>query len=109
MRNIADTFQKMSGEVPAEIRQEIDYSFAISEKIYNLMCKKGLNKKQFAEALGKKPSEITKWLSGQHNFTIRTIAMLSIFFNEPIIEVCTQKTYGIEDEIPSIAAENSNI
>lgn len=28
---------------------------------------------------------ITKWLSGQHNFTLRTIAQLSAFFGEPLV------------------------
>ena len=49
------------------------------------MMQRGLTKVEFAQALGKRPSEITKWLSGQHNFTVRTIAMLSTFFGEPII------------------------
>ena len=52
-----------------------------------LMREKGLNKKQFAEALGKRPNEITRWLSGEHNFTISTLAMLSTFFGQPIINV----------------------
>ena len=51
------------------------------------MREKGLNKKQFAEALGKRPNEITRWLSGEHNFTISTLAMLTTFFGKPIINV----------------------
>ncbi len=33
------------------------------------------------------PNEVTRWLSGEHNFTISTIAMLSAFFGESIITV----------------------
>ena len=51
------------------------------------MKEKGLSKKQLADAIGKRPSEITRWLSGEHNFTISTIAMLSSFFGQPIITV----------------------
>ena len=51
------------------------------------MREKGYSKKQFAEALGRRPSEITKWLSGEHNFTIATLARLSAFFGEQIIAV----------------------
>ena len=51
------------------------------------MQERGLSKKQFAEQLGKRPSEITRWLSGQHNFTISTLAMLSSFFGKSIISV----------------------
>lgn len=87
MKTINAKFKQMVAEVPQEIQAEIDLSYAISNEIYVLMQKKGLTKKQFAEALGKKPSEVTKWLSGQHNFTIRTLAMLSSFFGKTLIQV----------------------
>ena len=81
------SFKKMMDSVPLEIQQEVDLEFAISNKIYDLMESKGLSKVQFAQALGRRPCEVTKWLSGQHNFTIRTIAMLTTFFGEPLIQV----------------------
>ena len=77
----------MVGQVPKEIKEELDLSFAISSKIDALMQERGLSKKQFADALGKRPCEVTKWLSGQHNFTISTLAMLSAFFGKSIISV----------------------
>ncbi|MDE5572603.1 MAG: helix-turn-helix transcriptional regulator [Muribaculaceae bacterium] len=52
-----------------------------------LMQENGLTKKQLADAIGKRPSEVTRWLSGEHNFTLSTIAMLSSFFGKPIITV----------------------
>lgn len=97
MKTISDKFQQMLSSVPQDITTEIDLSFAIATEIEALMCEKGLSKKQFAEALGKKPSEITKWLSGQHNFTIRTLAMLSNFFGTPIIRT-TSLQYPLSDE-----------
>lgn len=51
------------------------------------MQKKGLSKKQLADAIGKRPNEITRWLSGEHNFTISTLAMLSTFLGESIIDI----------------------
>ena len=69
------------------IKREADLSFQISDRIYALMQERGLSKKQFADALGKRPCEVTKWLSGQHNFTISTLAMLSAFFGKSIISV----------------------
>ena len=77
----------MLESAPADIKAEIDLSFAVSDRIDALMNERGLSKKQFADALGRRPSEITKWLSGQHNFTLSTLAMLSSFFGQPIITV----------------------
>lgn len=83
----------MLGPIPANIQKEVDLSFEISDRIDSLMRQRGLSKKQFADALGRRPSEITKWLSGQHNFTIATLAMLSSFFGQPIVTVGWRITY----------------
>ncbi len=87
MRTANVNLQEIFNEIPREKREESRLSFAISNRLETLMREKGLNKKQFAEALGKRPNEVTRWLSGEHNFTISTIATLSAFFGEPIISV----------------------
>ena len=87
MKEVKNTYRKMLESAPADIKAEIDLSFAVSDRIDALMNERGLSKKQFSDALGRRPSEITKWLSGQHNFTLSTLAMLSSFFGQPIITV----------------------
>lgn len=87
MRTVNISIQEIFNEIPREKREEARLSFAISNRLDALMRERGLNKKQFAEALGKRPNEITRWLSGEHNFTISTIAMLSTFFGKPIISI----------------------
>ena len=87
MKDIRNRYREMVGQVPKEIKEELDLSFAISSKIDALMQESGLSKKQFADQIGKRPSEITRWLSGQHNFTVSTLAMLSAFFGKSIISV----------------------
>lgn len=87
MKRTSKTLDEMLGPIPANVQAEVDLSFEISDRIDALMRQRGLSKKQFADALGRRPSEITKWLSGQHNFTIATLAMLSSFFGQPIITV----------------------
>lgn len=109
MKTINDKFQQMLNSVPQDISNEIDLSFAIATEISILMQERGLSKKQFADALGKKPSEITKWLSGQHNFTIRTLAMLSAFFGKPLIHTVSHSYSQSEEETPSMVADDSII
>lgn len=87
MRAANISLQELFNEIPREKREETRLSFAISNRLDALMREKGLSKKQFAEALGKRPNEITRWLSGEHNFTIATIAKLSTYFGQPIIAV----------------------
>ncbi len=45
----------------------------LSARIADAIRDKGWNNKTFAAKLEKKPSEITKWLSGTHNFTVNTL------------------------------------
>lgn len=87
MKQTSRSLQEILGPIPKEVQMKIDYSIEISDRIDTLMHERGLSKKQFADALGKRPSEVTKWLSGQHNFTLATLSMLSAFFGKPIISV----------------------
>lgn len=87
MKRTAKSLEEMLGPIPENVQKEAEFSFQISDRIYSLMQERGLSKKQFADALGRRPCEVTKWLSGQHNFTIATIAMLSTFFGKSIITV----------------------
>ncbi|MBE6244121.1 MAG: helix-turn-helix transcriptional regulator [Bacteroidales bacterium] len=81
----------MLADIPPDIKYEVDLEFAISDRICELMKKKGLSKLELARSLGKRPSEVTKWVSGQHNFTIRTLSLLSAFFGEDLIMVSCQR------------------
>ncbi len=87
MRTANINLQEIFNEIPKEKREETRLSFAISNKLDALMKERGLNRKQLAEAMGKRPNEVTRWLSGEHNFTISTLAMLSAFFGKSIITV----------------------
>ena len=87
VKRINTSFDEMLANTSPAIQQEVAMEFAVSNRIYELMKQRGLTKQQFAQALGKKPSEVTKWLSGQHNFTLKTISMLSTFFGQPLIHI----------------------
>ena len=60
MKDIRNRYREMVRQVPPEIKEEINLSFAISNKINALMQERGLSKKQFADQIGKRPSEITR-------------------------------------------------
>ncbi len=87
MKRTVKSLEEMLGPNPEPRMKETELSFEISDRIFELMNERGLSKKQVADALGRRPSEITKWLSGRHNFTISTLGMLSTFFGQPIVTV----------------------
>ena len=61
-------------EITPEQQARTDHKMRIACLIDDAMKAKGLGKRQFADKVGRKPSEITKWLSGTHNFTIETLS-----------------------------------
>jgi len=91
MKSIKTSFNNMVADTSPEIQGEVAMEFALSNRINELMVEKGLSKVEFARAIGKRPSEVTKWLSGQHNFTVRTLALLSAFFGESLVSIETSE------------------
>ncbi len=72
---------------PADMKKQLDYSFDLSDRIDEQMKAKGVSKKRLAELTGKSPSEVTRWLSGQHNFTLATIAKISVALKHDFLKV----------------------
>jgi len=66
----------------------VQHSMAILDRIHELIDVKFEGKQiELANKLGKKESEISKWLHGVQNFTLFTIAKLEEAFGESIIKV----------------------
>jgi transcriptional regulator with XRE-family HTH domain len=76
-----------------EIDIMVKHNLAIATKVARILKEKGMSKGEFAEKLGKSPSEISKWLSGTHNFTIKTIAKIENTLGESLIYIEKEYTY----------------
>jgi len=76
-----------------EIDQFIEKNLAICEKVRLALETKGWSKGQFAEALGKKPSEVSKWLSGMHNLTLKSIIKMELALGINLIHCEPVKEY----------------
>lgn len=74
-------------KVNPEIRHTVDLSFQIVDRIDEILKAKGLKQKDLALRLGKKESEISRWMRGTHNFTINKLIAIENALGEPIITV----------------------
>ena len=74
--------------VKPEIRQSVNKSFEIVDRIHEILVEKGMKQKDLAILLGKKEAEISKWMRGTHNFTIDTIATIEKALDASILQVC---------------------
>lgn len=76
-----------------EITKLVEKNMAIANKIHELLEKRGLKAADLARMLNKKPSEISKWLTGTHTFTTKTVTKIETVLGEDIIHIEPQKEY----------------
>ena len=79
--------KEMLTQISADERRQAAISFGIARRIGDILQRKGWSQADFAKAAGKKEAEISKWMSGQQNFTIRTIAFIETVLGEEILQV----------------------
>ena len=70
---------------PAETNKQVDSCVAIANRVFDLMNEKGIKQRDLAKLLGKTETEVSRWLSGTHNFTIATIAKMAVVLDDDII------------------------
>lgn len=71
----------------------IEQNLAITEKVCRVLKDRGISKADFAEILGKNPSEVSKWLSGLHNLTLKSITKMSVALDLDLINVEPEYKY----------------
>jgi len=83
-------YQQALLDIPNDVKREVVLSYAVADRIYDLMRKAGMTQKEFAKKIGKSESEISVWLTGRHNFTLKTLAKVSSVFSADIVAVPEQ-------------------
>lgn len=93
------TVDRLLKSTPKDVEIFVDWYADLVVRINQLLRENDISKKELAEKMDKKPSEISKWFSGEHNFTLRSLAKLSAELGEPLMEVPKKKaqTQFIED------------
>lgn len=80
-------FEKYLERVDPEIRNEVSLNIDIANRIYDLIKKKGMTQREFAALMGKRESEVSRWLSGTRGFTTNTLAKISAVLGEPVVKI----------------------
>lgn len=90
-KNSISSWLKEHGD--PEIDKFIEKNLAIVEKVRLALEAKGWSKAQLAEAMGKKPSEVSKWLTGMHNLTLKSIIKMEMALGIVLIHTEPVKEY----------------
>lgn len=89
--NILDQWLDQNGD--KEINIFVEKNLAITEKIRLALDLKGWKAQDLAKAMNKKPSEVSKWLSGLHNLTLKSIIKMETALEIDLIQTETAKQY----------------
>ena len=65
--------KQLADSTPQGMVEKINRQMALAVRIEDAIKAKNWSKKEFAQRMGKKPSEISRWVSGCHNFTTATL------------------------------------
>ena len=79
-------FRQALAETPADVSRQVALSFAIADKIAGRLRQLGMSQKDFARKTKKTEAEVSRWLSGTHNFTLRTLALISTTLDFDLIK-----------------------
>lgn len=85
MNNIQDSFKDFLISIPKNIKNYVRLSMDIASQINLILKQEGLSQKDLADRLGKKESEISKWLSGNHNFTLKSLAKIEAELDQQLL------------------------
>lgn len=80
-------FDRCVANIAPEVMAEVDLNVDIANRIYDILKAKNMTQREFAALMGKRESEISRWLTGSHGFTTNTLAKISAVLGEPVVEV----------------------
>ena len=88
--------QQVIDETPEDVKIFARKYGDIVVRVHQILREKGITQKNLAERLHKRPSEISKWLSGDHNFTLRSLAKLEAELGKEIIYVPRKDSFHVQ-------------
>ena len=75
---------KILDEIKNDEERYIKISLDLASQIEAFLLEMNWSQADLARKLNKKESEISKWLSGTHNFTVKTLALIESAFNKDL-------------------------
>lgn len=92
--NIIEEYWEEYGDPETEAFVSLSMDFI--DEVHDILERKGWSQKDLAKALDKSPAEVSKWLSGFHNMTFKSLAKLRVALDKDILvsETEAKKKYN---------------
>lgn len=103
---IMDSIRKTT---PENTNKQVDFGVAIANRVYDLLKERNMTQRDFAKALNKTETEVSRLLSGTHNLTLSSIAKMATVLGDDIITTThtlhPYKIPDVEQYVTSVAEE----
>ncbi len=83
--------EEILNSIPPVEREKTKNRMIIAARMDDYMTQAGLSKMELSRRLNKRPSEITRWLSGTHNFTTDTLTEIAFELKVTIADLHKSK------------------
>lgn len=80
-----ELFHRQLEQVSPTIKMEMDWTVAIIDRIDAIIKRDGLTQRELAKRIGCNETQITRWTKGFPNYTLSSLAKLSVALGEPLI------------------------
>ena len=97
----SEAYKRLMKRIPLEVQQRVNFNMEVAHEIHQTLKDQCLTHVDLAKRLGKYESEISKWLTGTHNFTMKTIQKIELVLGSKILMTKSAKI----DEYEAIIAE----
>lgn len=91
--------QRIIDETPEEVKIFVKKYGDLVVRVHQVLREKGITQKELAKRMDKTPSEISKWLSGDHNLTLRSIAKLEAELGVDLLHVSKKDSFHVQRNV----------
>lgn len=70
----------MASADPVKVKR-IETRMLVAQMLHDYLSLRDISQQSLAGKMGKQPSEVSKWLSGDHNFTIDTLSDIGYYLD----------------------------
>lgn len=101
--------EECRGFITQEIKDNIDFNIDIVNRIFDILEERSMTQREFALLLGKNEAEISRWMQGTHNFTMKTIKKIENRLDAHILEVIKNTDFSpinIVDKVLILSVPN---
>lgn len=108
----SEVIERLLAETPPGEKIYVSKTMHIAALIINILKAKGISQREFSEMINVEESLVSRWLSGTHNFTIKTISNIESTLGESILilafpqkEMFYQRS--IQNPYPTVSLSNT--